>query len=148
MKKLFDDFRRDKTRLNQRTVLYSKYGVGLFDEFTDILAISSNLDEGLMVETTIEDHSFDEEFGSRNALGEIKVESSGNIFTARQLYDAILSATSDCFGRWESIEWTWDEIIANLAFDSPELVEELEELVKTPNSDDLEKKLKTNEETK
>lgn len=124
MKKFVDKFFAEKIRLKRRTILFEKYGSGMVDDFTDCLTISENLDGDFVIETSIETDFSDEEC-KRNAIGEIFVERVENVKNARQLYDAILNVTSDSYGRWENIDWSWSEIIENLELRYPKLASEL-----------------------
>lgn len=123
LKKMIEDFKQERFRLEKRIVLFQCAGHGMIDEFTDLLSLSICAKTGkFVVETSIIGDTGEEEL---NALGEIEVKKVNNVTDAAQLYDAILAVTSDDLDRWDNIDWSWEEVIRNIRRVYPKLASEL-----------------------
>lgn len=123
LKDLVSKFRNEEARLRKRLILLDADGSGAVDEFTDQIFVTGKLKTGLQVDATISGDNYGEL--DVNAYGEIIVESVTGIRNAEELFDAIVSVTSDEYDRWNNIKWKWNTVLENLATRYPKLSVEL-----------------------
>lgn len=129
LKTLFENYFKEQSKLENRTILFESEDAGFTSSFSDLLVFYGDEKNGYTVETNvISDAWEDSGYPTVNALGESVDEEVSGIFDARELYRAIKTVI-ETNPRWKEIKWTWDDIIKNLKDSYPDLAAELKQIV-------------------